>query len=136
MTQLSNQEIFDKALFGIRAQNYAPSGTNESCQYRGENGTKCAVGHCIDDVTAASWDALDNGEITYVRLIRRESFEKFFDSTQLGLLRSLQKIHDDVLFNRDFESVHNDVAGTFENLMESLAEEYDLVYTSVIATNK
>lgn len=27
-----------------------------NCAYRGENGMKCAVGHLIDDETAARWD--------------------------------------------------------------------------------
>lgn len=40
---LTAQELYDRALFGIRRQEY------ESCRYRGDNGLKCTLGHAIDD---------------------------------------------------------------------------------------
>ena len=93
MTQLTNQEIFDKALFGIRAQNYQRSVYDYSCRYRGENGTKCAVGHCIDDETAAVWDKLTDTTISgiAVNVKIRESFEKFFNLEQIKFLMQLQR---------------------------------------------
>jgi len=122
MTQLTNQEIFDKALFGIRAQNYQRSVYDYSCRYRGENGTKCAVGHCIDDETAAVWDKLTDTTISgiAVNVKIRESFEKFFNLEQIKFLMQLQRAHD--------VSLSGSVP-IFENAMQNIAISHGLHYT-------
>lgn len=48
---LTNQQIFDKAVTALLKQNQRSGdpGSYAGCQYRGPNGLKCAVGHLIDD---------------------------------------------------------------------------------------
>ena len=123
MTQLTNQEIFDKALFGIRAQNYAPSGTSGSCQYRGQNGTKCAIGHCIDDKTAYKWDNSRGTSIGSVSYSDPVSFKKYFAESDLEFLGGLQVIHDTVTGKTGGHA--------FENDMYKFAKKHDLHYTTV-----
>lgn len=57
LTPLTRQEMFDKALFGIRKQGYrqSTSADVESCGYKScayvgkEIGLHCAVGHCLTE---------------------------------------------------------------------------------------
>lgn len=47
---MNRQEIFDKAWNGLKAQGFRRSADEHgSCLYRGPNGLKCAIGHCISD---------------------------------------------------------------------------------------
>lgn len=51
---MNKQEIFTKAYIGLRDQGFERSVTvdehgDETCAYRGDNGLKCAIGHCIPD---------------------------------------------------------------------------------------
>lgn len=43
-----NQKLFNDAYLGLKAQGFARS-HDGMCLYRGPNGTKCAIGHCIPD---------------------------------------------------------------------------------------
>lgn len=131
MTKPTNQEIFDKALFGIRQQNYAQSSKFSTCVYRGNNGTKCAVGHCIDDETAKKWDTFSDSSIQQVFQIDEEGFMKIFDESQIELLAALQYCHDcflDVCISGSGEE-------SFENHMKLLAQQFNLVYTPITETN-
>lgn len=132
MTKLSNQEIFDKALFGIRQQNYEQSANGESCAYRGNNGTKCAVGHCIDDATAERWDSFEGGSsIRSVSKRDHEGFRNVFDAEQLELLCLLQACHDNTLDDFSFAPG----SARFEQEMKNIARQFNLVYTPVNETN-
>lgn len=121
--QQTNQEIFDKALFGIRKQDYRRSANGEACLYRStqEDGSTlaCAVGHCIPDDVAHLWDA--DGHDTSIGVIcdrYNESFSEFFSNKSLELLADLQHNHDFYLPYK----------GKFEAMMERTAEFHGLVY--------
>lgn len=129
---LTNQEIFDKALFGIRSQNYQQSlkvfgkFKNYACAYRGENGTKCAVGHCISDKDANLWDSLYSSAGSAIDDIftlneTKGSYFKYFTEDQLEFLQKLQHIHDTQLSG----------SGNFELGMHELASEYQLNYKEI-----
>lgn len=45
----TRQEIFDLAWNGLKAQKFRQSVLAGGCEYRGPNGRKCAIGHCIPD---------------------------------------------------------------------------------------
>lgn len=130
MAKLSNQEIFNKALFGIREQNYEQSANGESCAYRGKNGTKCAVGHCIDDATAERWDSFGESSIGMVYSFDKEGFSNVFDVKQLLLLERLQYCHDSTLDGAAFSFG----PGAFEQGMKNIARQFNLVYTPVNET--
>lgn len=126
MTKLTSQEIFDKALFGIRGQDYKQSGSSSACKYRytDENDTKlcCAVGHCIDDDTAEMWDSELLTSIVHVFNYRTSEFNQFFDESQLPLLSDLQHAHDNVLGLSNMQ---------WEEEMIDIAKVYNLNYTPV-----
>lgn len=130
MTKLTNQEIFNKALFGIRQQNYEQSDNGDSCAYRGNNGTKCAVGHCIDDTTAERWDSFDGSGISNIQLKHFEDYNQFFDVEQLPLLQNLQACHDNYLGVSRWNG-----SLKFEQEMKNIAQQFNLVYTPVNETN-
>lgn len=52
---MTRQEIFDKVISGLAAQGWKQSTYKNpltgvpSCRYRGDGGTKCAIGHLIPD---------------------------------------------------------------------------------------
>jgi hypothetical protein len=124
MTQLTNQEIFDKALFGIRNQDYKKSAKGGSaCLYRStqKDGSTlaCAVGHCIPDDVAHLWDA-DGHDTSIGAIYHRHGkhFSEFFSEESLPLLKELQSAHDAMTFPE-----------VFEDSMEVIALIYRLVYT-------
>lgn len=43
------QMIFDRVWTGLKGQGFVRSIEGDDCMYRGPDGLKCAVGHCIDD---------------------------------------------------------------------------------------
>lgn len=124
MTTLTMQEVFDKALFGIRAQNYKQSlSTSAGCAYRGVNGTMCGIGHCLPDDIARSWDLY--GGDTDIRSIANEfpgEFERIFSGVSLDFLASIQDCHDYYLGDKG-KSVK------WEIEMQALADKFNLNYT-------
>lgn len=116
--QLTNQEIFDKALFGIRNQDYQMSTNRGGCAYRGTaadgSTLKCAVGHCIPDDVAHLWDA-DGYDPSIGTIYRKygEHFSKFFSEDSLPLLHQLQTAHDAILSSESFEIEMMDIAKVF-----------------------
>lgn len=121
MTQLTNQEIFDKALSGIRGQNYQVSKKGDVCAYRGHDGLKCAVGHCIDDETAKVWDNLEfDTSIDSILIRDAKTFSDYFTSEQIEFLKALQMAHDTIY-----------TPTCLEDEMQEIADKYDLVYTPV-----
>lgn len=124
MTQLTRQQAFDKALFGIRAQNYEQSMNGGVCAYRGRGGNKCAIGHCIDDITAQAWDmSSDATAIQQIADNYPEDFEGYFSFSDVTFLGDLQAVHDQAEMN----------VSTFEEGMQDLADKYYLDYTDVNA---
>ena len=137
-TVLTAQQAYDKALFGIREQEYEQSasagGAGGTCAYRGEAGTKCAVGYSIDDETAIKWDkgVYSSGVICYkvfdiesLYKFDKETYLKFFQESDVELLRKLQGIHDCIPITDRGNGQY------FESKMQELAEDFNLVYTPV-----
>ena len=123
MVQLTNQEIFDKALFGIRKQGYRKSANGNVCLYRStqEDGSTlaCAVGHCIPDDVAHLWDSDGSGSSIGSIYQRYDGhFSEFFSEESLPLLSQLQIVHD-TMTSSNF----------FEDRMDEIAAHYNLVYT-------
>lgn len=124
---LTNQEIFNKALQGIRSQNYQPSMEGQACMYNGGDGVACAVGHCVSLDTRKAWDQMFNKPlcpgtgISSIYIHSREEYLKYFTREQLEFLTELQHAHDHVLRNHS--------ADVFEQEMKHLSLKYDLEYT-------
>ena len=84
-TKLEIIAFVREKLLAQNMQSIKYSGTR--CMYRGENGLKCAVGHCITD------DEYD--EKMELNTINSSCFDKFeISRDRRGLLTRLQDIHD------------------------------------------
>ena len=93
MTARTRQEIFDIAWTGLKAQDFTQSAANEyGCLYRGPNGLRCAIGHCISDeeyqeVFEGTGILADGGHS--IRKAARISAD------DLGFVGDLQAAHDE-----------------------------------------
>jgi hypothetical protein len=114
--EYTEQQIFDYVVDKLFTQNRASINEDDHCQYRGENGIKCAAGHLIADedydrsFEGAIWSELvDNGDVP------KEHF---------NLIGKLQQMHDSVAFNN---------SGWFASMLDyaadELASELHLKYT-------
>lgn len=121
---LTRQDAFNAALFGIRGQGYRRSVRSETwvCRYRGENGDKCAIGHCIpDNLYSESMEKL-----RFDSLMRSfPAIGKLLPKDSHSFLLRLQRIHDNRL----------EVSWKiFELSMEQLARDESLTYTPIPST--
>lgn len=111
------QRLFDQSVKGVILQGrpslgrvVGPAYSNSSCMYRGDNGLRCAVGHCIKDefYTPATEGApvgvpVDGGRAwpdddaaaaaVYIALARSVAPAELTQRT-IDMLRSLQMAHD------------------------------------------
>lgn len=145
---LSLQEMFDKALFGVRAQGRKSVNADGACAYRGasflaDQRLACGVGHLIPD--EAYDPVLDKCEIegdgvavscllapfnVDITDDQRNAFKHAMSATGVDLgdqkvrefLIELQDAHDSVFENGHF------IRG-FNESMRRLAERYKLTYT-------
>jgi len=137
---MTNQEIYDKVLFGLRKQGHASAmydehGEFESCAYRGDNGDRCAVGMLIPD-------EIYNQEIEGLGLYSIVNSEDFCESTppftrmRVAMLRQILKESgikkNQLHFVRELQIAHDDGLNhstkLFEERMQGIAKEYDLMY--------
>jgi hypothetical protein len=140
-TQITNQQAFDAALYGIRAQKYARSGWmdegNFLCLYRDSSGRKCAVGHILPDAiytpdietTAVQYlcrGMLRQGDTYNPAKQRAQPVFDLLHGLDQGLLSALQSAHDDDL---DPTGFHCGNPGRFEGRMRDIAAAYGLTYT-------
>ena len=119
ITPLTNQQVFDNALNGVRAQGYVRSQSlSGSCSYRGDGTLKCGIGHSIpDEVYVPSMDCLENSAINEV--VRRFSdIYGLFKDCDKRMLNNIQQAHDIM-----------DKPSQFEDAMRTVAIEFDLKYT-------
>jgi hypothetical protein len=125
--KLTNQQIFDKALSGIRGQGYKQAvGKHTGCQYlttaiAGEE-LRCAVGHCLPRDVATRWDYARSGQDTDILTmseVHPEDFQALFSKDQLDFLSDLQGAHDFYL----------NYAEQWESRMQEIAYLYNLIYT-------
>jgi hypothetical protein len=121
----SNQEVFDTVIAHLRQQGVRAVGTcnaGPTCAYRGQNGTKCAVGVLLPD---ALYDPRMEGfdiEMLY------EDFPKViehFSNVNMALLRELQCVHDNYLPDEASE-----ITANFERQAQLVAAEFGLTYTA------
>lgn len=85
MRERTKQEIFDLAFNGLRAQGFRQSAEEGGCLYRGPDGLKCAIGHCIAD---SDYRSHFEGE-------RKDAFEAAGVSGPLfAFACELQRAHD------------------------------------------
>lgn len=143
------QDIFNKAYIAILNQG-VPSMTGKACQYRGPNGTSCAIGHLLPaDLRAA----VPEGSITYL-LRQSQPTRELFGYTSLSdvdnnsrrteFLQNLQSAHDFAAWPEnisvdDFDAgvPHFDVdmsldfLPSFKNNMRQIAAFYGLTVPEV-----
>lgn len=94
---MTKQEVFDKAVGGLLTQGCQSlkGGNKNECMYRGDNGTKCAVGHLIDD---DNYRPNVEGHNIYAKEVQVALLASRVDITDdeiFELLQSLQRIHDE-----------------------------------------
>lgn len=93
MAKVTLQSLFNKAYRGLAKQGFKKSmrGIVPTCAYRGANGTKCAIGHLIDDEAARQADSRDNSSYPRVQDLIPDSIKAVL-SVELGA--KLQECHD------------------------------------------
>lgn len=102
---MTPQEIFDKAVGGIIAQDKLSQDDKGKCFYRSADGSACVVGQLIDDETAHCWD--NQGEWG------ASSIDKIIIC---GILPPNLKGHEQLLI--DLQIAHDDVNGTDPRAIE------------------
>lgn len=100
--KMNRQEIFNQAWLGLKAQGFErsmmerpPSGWQ--CAYRGADGRKCAIGHCIPD---EAYDPKMEGHMAFDDIVR-DTLGGFTDSL---FLYTLQGRHDTGITPAEMES--------------------------------
>lgn len=131
MQPLTEQQVYNNALFGMRGQNYEPSRSAGACLYRGPHGLKCVIGHSIsDDIYCPEMDrgVNDDGLTTIGHFLEEFVFSELcelFQHVSGGLLSLLQETHDQL-------SPHQSTAERkeqFESRMRQIASCYHLEYS-------
>lgn len=113
---MNSQEIFDTTYDAIMAQGKPSIGKDGICKYRGEGGTKCALGFLIDDETAQKWDVFGGIlDVTYKTPVPDWVTEN------LSLLRDIQDVHDNAANTPDF-------VADFKQHMQEVAEDHFLEF--------
>lgn len=119
------QEMFDRAVLGVVTQG-KPSVTAATnfngirCMYRGEAGTKCAVGHLINDANYTL--ELEGGGSNHHLVIHalEQSLGKLPENST-GLLARLQQAHDSA-------NGYSDFLLTFVNRARLIATNFNLTF--------
>lgn len=115
------QKVFDYVVMKVYEQG-CKSVDSLSCAYRGNNNTKCAIGHLIpSNLYRKEFEGRSIAGNRFLPLIKSERFKSFL-VTNLQLLKELQRAHD-VTFpppGSSFRSIFlqraNDVAMEFNLL--------------------
>lgn len=135
ITPLTHQEMFDKALFGIRKQGYEQSlsGNKAQCAYVGPEGKHCAVGHCLDEKTLGKLgNTTELNTLPVIRLMT--SFPDLAvllgSQTNYQFLVDLQQCHDSMESRAIIGKVSSPIA--FEKYMYKLAKDQRLKFTPAV----
>jgi len=132
---LTAQEVFDKALHGLRAQKQrSVRRAYGLCAYRGgTNGElKCGIGFCIpDEVYTPRMDSNDGADdITIGGLVRSNAkLMKLFEGIDRNFLTEVQDAHDNFMPPR-FDSAVD--MSAWEQAMADIAKQYGLNYTAPV----
>lgn len=112
--------MFDKAVAGLAAQGFEQSkDAYGGCAYRGEDGRKCAMGHCITDDQ-------------YLRINEGEAASKvirdlgWYNAVRGGFADQLQYCHDEA----DHGSL--DVPTAMKQALRALGERFGLTIPEVL----
>lgn len=124
---MNNQQAFDIALRGMRAQKYRRSMTSYGmCCYASHNGDRCAIGHLLPESVLGM---VKNSLVNTSTLSDLKNFyavtERLFDDCGHNFLLALQGVHDNI--NNYFPSLR-DTQKAIEMEMKRLAEEWGLEY--------
>ena len=103
MATFNRQRVFNKAYRGLKAQGFKRAvrvwtntytGEQEfSCQYRAEDGKKCAIGHCIPD---SKYDrGFEGGSATASGICKVMGYKYMSDDARWAT--DLQRAHDEGL---------------------------------------
>lgn len=106
------QEIFNTVVTHLRTQNAKAMNLNNDCQYRSDDGLKCAVGCLISD---EDYDEKFEGR-TVRDLCQSNMFSLDLESMivkNIDLLSILQRIHDNNPIDQ-WEEFFSDVAHDFK----------------------
>lgn len=142
---LTKQQIYDKALFGIRKQGKPSVDDLGNCKYRALPDPQspgpmlaCAAGQLIpDNVYDRSWDyPAAAGGTSFTRLSGDPYFRDAMyaegidlsDRETVGLIREMQHCHD-VAQRRSQRDGNAFFMTEFEFEMQSLARSFNLTYT-------
>ena len=116
---MNNQQAFEGMIAGMRRQGWERSVVVQkngisSCQYRGEKGLRCAVGHLISDDTYKAGMELDCLHVVY------DSIPEL-DGVSIDLLQGMQVLHDRVLLQLEKDSSVDIV-----RKLDNIAKVFDL----------
>lgn len=117
---MTPQEMFDKAYLGVIAQREKSTKPDGSCAYRGQNGSKCGIGHLIPDGLAEAWDRRTNSSISHIRDTKTYPIPDFIRNNRT-LACALQSAHDNCSHYD-----HNVFIKEFKYRMEQVANDYKL----------
>ncbi len=118
---MTPQEIFDKVYTHLVNQKVRSLSRNSNlCTYRGENGTKCAIGCLIPDEL---YDfSFEKKGISV--LIENEIIAKLFSGIPINFLSDLQQLHDCAKVDEN-ETIH---LTSLKNSAILLAKMYNLSF--------
>lgn len=100
---MDRQRLFNDAYLGLKNQGFVQSGGQGEygfeCRYRGDNGCKCAIGHCIPDdkynIAIEGVSADLDPVFAVLEEIYGKSNDDYDDNDNIFLLR-LQWCHDTI----------------------------------------
>ena len=128
-TPFTLQQVFDRALNGIRAQQYRRAVSQlEGCAYLSHNGDKCAIGHCIDDPELARRIDSNPDADTSIEVVLplHSELQDLFNGIDAQVLSDLQEIHDKRAVCPG--GFYTGSPEEFEQGMQSFAKVYGLTY--------
>lgn len=91
---VTTQDLFDRVVNHLLAQNCQSVATDGTCTYRGENGLKCAVGCLIDDAYYSAALEYSSPHADEVAEAIGQSIGRPITADEAALLNRLQDIHD------------------------------------------
>ena len=137
------QEIFNIAYLGLAKQNWRRAmsitdGGRPACAYRGNDGLKCAIGHCVPDelvtegTTTKTVHRLLNGYLTGMESEWTEKpnaeWNELFKNVSFSALQELQHCHDHACAGGDATVDVTDLndKGHMKNRLHRFAERFYL----------
>lgn len=122
---MTRQEMFDRAVRGLREQNFRQSKKNGSCEYQSANGDRCAWGHVDDTLTDQC------GSVTDLHLaFNRDSADYSLRITSTSLTASLNR--ETVRWADDLQRCHDEAEGPddMQRRLRDFGNQHELVWPS------